>query len=101
VAKPVIFDLHAINDAKDAFEWYEERETGLGDEFFRALSTATTYISREPKTVKFIEGHFRRVLLRRFPYGVIFREDDDRIVVFAVFHYSQNPDKLKERLKDR
>jgi len=101
VAKPIIFDPHAIEDANEAIEWYEQREPGLGEEFFRTLSTATTYISREPKTVKIIEEPFRRVLLRRFPYGVIFREDENQIVVFAVFHYSQNPDKLKGRLKNR
>jgi plasmid stabilization system protein ParE len=39
----------------------------------------------------------RRALVRRFPYAVFYEVEPERIVVYAVFHCSQDPDKWKAR----
>jgi plasmid stabilization system protein ParE len=42
--------------------------------------------------------HFRRILIRRFPYAVYFDHDDKEVRIYYVFHGAQNPDRLSERL---
>lgn len=42
--------------------------------------------------------HYRRAVVRRFPYVIFYDVEPERIVVYAVFHCSQDPSKWKARL---
>ena len=42
---------------------------------------------------------FRYVPIRRFPFEVFYESDDEEIVVYAVFHCSQDPNKWRNRLR--
>jgi hypothetical protein len=52
--------------------WYEARSPGLGFEFARAADAAISRMLRLPKAFPKIEGNFRRVVMRRFPYSIIY-----------------------------
>jgi plasmid stabilization system protein ParE len=41
---------------------------------------------------------FRRALLTRFPYAVYFRETEESVQVFAVFHARRDPRELQSKL---
>jgi hypothetical protein len=41
---------------------------------------------------------FRHAPLRRFPFEIFYEVIDDSIIVYSVFHCSQNPQKWRERL---
>jgi plasmid stabilization system protein ParE len=41
---------------------------------------------------------FRRALCERFPYAIYFRETDDLVQVFAVFHARRDPRELRKAL---
>ncbi len=69
-----------------AAAWYDEQSTGLGLEFLRAVTAVFAAIGRAPATYPHVRAHTRRALLRRFPYGVFFRETDAEVVVLAVVH---------------
>jgi len=86
-------------DALQAKAWYEAQSPGLGLEFARALDAAIASALRVPLTFREIEGGCRRVLLRRFPYSVIYRPEADGILVFAVFHHRQEPNNWLNRTK--
>lgn len=43
-------------------------------------------------------AHYRRAVIRRFPYVLFYDVEPARIVVYAVFHCSQDPAKWKARL---
>ena len=51
--------------------WYESKAPGLGFEFARAADGAIAMAYRHPHAYMRIEGDFRRVLLRKFPYALI------------------------------
>jgi len=53
-------------DAREAFAWYEERSTGLGYEFLRALRAALSPLAREPRQFPVVLDDIRRTRLRRF-----------------------------------
>jgi plasmid stabilization system protein ParE len=92
-----IIKERAVLMAKDAYEWYEEQLPGLGGDFLLELELGYTKILENPTFYSFIENGFRRLLLKRFPYVIIYEILDTDLVVYAVFHTSRNPN---SRLKD-
>ena len=81
----------------DAFDWYEERVSGLGSEFLLAVDAAFRDMLHNPCQYPFVHKKIRRVLLRRFPYEVFFVTEANRVVVIAVFHAKRNPRRWQER----
>ena len=70
-------------DIAAAALWYEERATGLGTEFLRAVDVILAEIRRMPERFPVIHPQCRRALLRRFPYAVYFVPSADLISVVA------------------
>src|SRR3954469_8972724 len=87
----IVFRPEAKAEAIEARDWYESRAPGLGVEFVTALDLALAMALRNPEAFAAIARDLRRVILRKFPYSVVFRQDADRIVVFAVFHHRRAP----------
>jgi plasmid stabilization system protein ParE len=90
----------ARQDIADAFVWYEQRSLGLGLEFLRCLEATVVSIQRNPLMYPAVFAEYRRALVRRFPYAVFYEVEAERIVIYAVFHCSQDPDKWRARLEN-
>ncbi|MGF1671557.1 MAG: type II toxin-antitoxin system RelE/ParE family toxin [Balneolaceae bacterium] len=45
---PLILTEKAQKDLDDAFQWYEDKEPGLGKEFMRCLDTKIAELNRYP-----------------------------------------------------
>jgi len=90
----------AKGDVGDAYRWYETQSAGLGLEFLRNVEAALDFVRRLPEACPVVHASFRRVLVRRFPFAVVYEYEPDRArcVVYAVFHSSQDPDKWRGRL---
>jgi plasmid stabilization system protein ParE len=88
-------------DAQDGFllaiDYYESREPGLGQDFMIEVHTTIENILSFPNAWPVLEGDIRRCQTRRFPYGVIYSQDDDGISILAVMHLHRDPDYWKER----
>lgn len=87
----------AITDSNTAFNWYEDERDGLGEEFAQELERALSLIREHPQVGGVAWGQYRRVVLRRFPYSVIYRVTERSAVVIAVFHASRDPEIWKSR----
>lgn len=61
----------------DAYDWYEDRVPGLGSEFLLCLDAVFSSIQRKPHQYPYVHKTARRALSRRFPYEIIFTEDDE------------------------
>jgi plasmid stabilization system protein ParE len=88
----------AERDMTEAYDWYEERQIGLGLRFLRSVNECFDTICRIPKASKCVHEQYRRRMVRRFPYAVFYEYDEDVVRVYAVFHCSQNPNKWRRRL---
>jgi plasmid stabilization system protein ParE len=75
--------VQAESEILAAQDWYDERATGLGFEFARMVDAA-------------IGGEYRRVLLRRFPYMLIYTIDENSVFVLSCFHQRQEPETWKK-----
>ena len=81
-----------------AVEYYEEREEGLGHDFAVEVYATIERILAHPQAWPVIEEDIRRSLVRRFPYGILYAEDEDEIFVVAVMHLHREPDYWKRRI---
>jgi plasmid stabilization system protein ParE len=95
----VLFRPEARDDVIHARDWYEKQSAGLGGEFVRALEAAVAVANRNPDAFPEASGEFRRVLLRRFPYSLVYQFHGDTLVVLACFHHRRNPRTLSDRIK--
>ncbi len=94
----VIYIEEAEEDVVESYQWYESREPGLGEDFLRCVEACVLGIQRHPHFHPIAVGEFRRALLRRFPYEIFYEPSADAIIVYSVFHCSQEPQKWRTRL---
>ena len=99
MAKKITFTPEAEQDADNGYFWYESNRIGLGREFLTAVDACLQSISRNPKTYQVLYKGYRRAVVRRFPYAVLYEETEIEILVYAVFDCRQDPEKWQERLK--
>lgn len=76
-----------------AARWYEREARGLGGEFLGEVELAFGSVKARPAAGSPLPTGRRRVLLRRFPYAVVYRElAADLVRVLAVAHFRRRPD---------
>ena len=85
-------------DIQEAFEWYVERQRGLGRRFIRELDLAFARIVAEPLSYQEDLPGIRRSILRVFPYLIFYTLPADSAEILAVIHASQDPAYIAERL---
>ncbi len=98
--KRVVFTEAADDDVAESYNWYEGCEPGLGEEFLRCVEARILTIQRHPHAFPVAVDEFRRAVVRRFPYEIFYESNPDEIVVFSVFHCSQDPQKWRNRFGD-
>jgi len=72
--------------------FYNGKEPGLGARFAAAIEEAATRAVAFPLTGSPASKNTRRVLVRDFPFAVVYRPDTDGVVIFAVAHCSRRPE---------
>ena len=93
----ILFRPQSRAEVLEAQTWYESRAGGLGLEFARAVEPTVASTVRNPEAFGIITSDCRRVLLRRFPFSLIYRVRGDEFLVIAVFHHRRDPSKLAPR----
>ncbi len=76
---PLLITPAAEADIREARFWYEAKLAGLSDRLVLCLEAAFDHIKRIPRAGKLVEPGVRRVVVRKFPYGVFYRVESDRI----------------------
>jgi hypothetical protein len=81
-------------ELREARRYYEGQLAGLGRRFLADVDAALGYVLGQPEMFPAIEGAgaARRVLLRRFPYSLVYEVHPGTIVVLACVHHRQHPD---------
>lgn len=91
---PLSISPLAEREIQEAARFYEGRSAGLGAAFLEIVERALVEVHGSPYRFQVLFGDLRRALLKRFPYGVFFRIQPNRIRVMAVMHLSRNPARL-------
>lgn len=95
----LIVRAEAEADIDAAFNWYEDREPGLGAEFIRSADAVLASVERQPHACPVMYRNARRALLRRFPYAVFYLIQNDAVEVVACMHFKRHPRRWRSRLR--
>jgi len=93
----VLFNPEAEAEFLAAVFYYEEQSPGLGEAFRTAVTEATAQVVALPFAWPVHSGRVRRCLVRRFPYGILYKAQANCIYVVAVMHLRRHPDYWKHR----
>lgn len=96
--KQVSFHEDARAELAEASHYYEDRVPGLGQALIDDVENAVSEILGHPKACKLISKNLRRKVLSRFPYGLIYTVEPDRIRIMALAHYKRRPEYWRYRL---
>ncbi len=78
------FHPEAENEFNEAIEFYEDIAPRLGYDFAIEVLSAIERAVEFPRAWSALEGDVRRSLVRRFPYGILYSEEEGGIFVVAV-----------------
>ena len=96
--KAVVLHPAALAEAEAATEWYRQRSGRAAAGFLDEIDRAIEQISSSPDRFPPFEFGTRRMLLRRFPYFVVFRETATQLEVVAVAHGHRRPGYWRDRI---
>ena len=83
----------AAKDVLEAFFWYHTIRPQLGDRFMAALKECYDSIEANPRGYQVRQGNFRHVMLRKFPYRVVYEIDGQDVFIYHVVHAKRKPSK--------
>jgi plasmid stabilization system protein ParE len=96
----VAFHPEALEEYLVSYGWYFERGVHLGAAFEAEVERSVRLISESPRRWPVYREKFRRVLVRRFPYSLIYEiKERGPVVVLAVAHGHRRPGYWRKRAK--
>ena len=81
--------------------YYSEAETGLGARFTAAVEEAAARAFAFPQSGSPYRSGTRRVLVKDFPFSLVYRAESEGIVIFAVAHHARRPYYWRSRVRAR
>jgi plasmid stabilization system protein ParE len=93
----VVFLLSAERNLQEAYDWAEEHRQGRGDVFLQDLELRLEHLKRFPLLGRVYRGRYRRLLIPKYPFGVFYVAESNRIVIHAILDLRQDPEKIRRR----
>ena len=93
----VVFHPAAEAELVAAAEFYDAHSPGLGLDFILEIQRSTRALVTYPRIGRKFSKRLRRMLVRRFPYGLLYQSEADQIFVVAVAHVRRRPGYWRRR----
>ena len=92
--------IHPLAEAEldAAARFYEARLAGLGEAFLLEVERCFDRAHHAPESGALYYGKFRRLLVRRFPYAIIYEVLPQEVLIIAVAHQRRKPGYWRRRL---
>ena len=93
-----VYCLHplATTEYIEAYEWYENKQVGLGERFLKEIKKKIEGIAAHPETYA-SKGNrlFREAKIEHFPYIIIYKlyKQKQEIFINSVHHAKKHPGK--------
>jgi len=88
----------AETEFSDAIKFYNTEREDLGFEFVYEIKQAINRIVQFPDAWQKLSKRTRRCRTNKFPYGVIYRSNDNFILIVAIMHLHKEPSSWKNRV---
>jgi plasmid stabilization system protein ParE len=98
MAVRLVLAAEVEQDITEAFAWYEDQRSGLGEEFLASVEAALAAIRRDPELHATVHENYRRGFVRRFPYGIFYEYSARTVTVYCIIHAARDPAKWRKRI---
>ena len=98
MAADLIVSPEAEEDLDAAYSWYEGRQLGPGERFLISVDSCVQFICDNPESYPTVHKHYRRAIVRKFPFSIFYEYADRVVKVHCVFHSARDPRKWRGRL---
>jgi hypothetical protein len=93
----VSFHPEAEAEFISAIEYYEDIKPGLGLDFALEVQSAISRASKYPQAWQELDKNIRRTLVKRFPFGILYSEAENKLFILAVMNLHREPNYWKIR----
>lgn len=87
----------AEDELREAVAYYNGQGPGLGFELAAEVKAAFGRIASFPDAWPAFSARTRRCIVNRFPFGVLYRLQDDVLLVIAIMHLRRDPKRWQDR----
>jgi plasmid stabilization system protein ParE len=94
---PIDYLSGARQDFDESFDWYAERSAQSAVRFAAAVDAALDRIAANPTQFASPDGVHRECPVKKFPFRVVYRLVDDRVLVVAIAHAKRRPGYWRRR----
>jgi plasmid stabilization system protein ParE len=95
----VVFAPSAREEILEATTYYRDRSNAVVERFSSEIASTVDLLLQFPGVGSPTSRNARRLILRNFPYQLIYRVEGDDIRVYAVAHLKRRPRYWRERLR--
>lgn len=92
------FHTEAEEEFVEASQFYNLRVPGLGDRFISEVEGAVVLLVERPRIGQLMDEVFRRIVLDKFPYSLIYSIEPEKIWILAVAHQRRRPGYWRNRV---
>ncbi|VAW46807.1 hypothetical protein MNBD_GAMMA02-291 [hydrothermal vent metagenome] len=93
----ISFLEEAQYELDQAIEYYDFQSPGLGQQFFQEVLNTLDRIASFPQAWHPISENTRRCQTARFPYGLIYTNLENEILIISVSNLHREPNHWKDR----
>lgn len=93
------FHRRVRDEVSDAYLYYQNQKSTLGDAFLEALNNIFSVILDNPNLYPVEFHQVKKVVLQKFPFSIYFEIVEEQIFVYSVFHHSRNPESWQGRVQ--
>ena len=94
----VTFLPAANQDFHEAYNWYHTASPRAAAGFEAAVEVALSSLAASPLRWPSYDERHRFYVLRRYPFKLVYRVIDDRVLIVAVAHLKRSPKYWKDRI---
>lgn len=88
-----VLSIQAENELEDAYDFYNLISTKIGDEFLIQINSCIQSILSHPESYPLDFEIYRKAVVKKFPFIIIYTKIDSIIFISAIFQTSRNPKK--------
>jgi hypothetical protein len=94
------FHPEALDEMREAGVFYDGRRLGLGDELLDEIQRKIAWICGGHTSGSPWIHNTRLQKVRRFSYGIVYREYPDQVFIIAIYYLTRREDYWVHRLDD-
>ncbi len=89
----LIFHPLAEREYFDAYQWYENKQEGLGDRFEKMVEIRLQEIVKYPENYGISKARYRETSIKDFPYRIVYKLNKKMGIIYisSIYHTGRNP----------